>query len=177
MRERSRKAEESHFGVNRKKFSGDNGKLEKNADNYQMKKALFGGSVVAEKEDSFMVTDFLSVEMDGSQNPSTSQRGVKQEESEEIINIESDDGVEEPGEQQLDFEEEIMRVSKGTIKRPNKGKTCPQCNKKLKNNSSLKQHIQSIHENVKRFSCPHCEEMFYYKQTLKNHIIRQHAAA
>jgi uncharacterized Zn-finger protein len=46
---------------------------------------------------------------------------------------------------------------------------CSICNKKFQYNSRLKDHYESVHNNIKRFECAECDKTFYYKYKLKRH--------
>ena len=46
---------------------------------------------------------------------------------------------------------------------------CPHCGQKFKKMSSLKTHIQSIHEG-KTYQCQYCEQKYTLKSTLNKHI-------
>ena len=47
---------------------------------------------------------------------------------------------------------------------------CEICGNSFANKSSLKLHIDSVHEGKKPFSCDICETSFSRKQHLKGHI-------
>ena len=46
---------------------------------------------------------------------------------------------------------------------------CDKCGKQFSQKSSLKRHIQSLHERVK-YSCDNCNKEFTLKDALKKHI-------
>lgn len=47
---------------------------------------------------------------------------------------------------------------------------CPYCDKSLKNQQGLKQHIANVHE----FMCPYCSEKLFSRLLLQNHIEEKH---
>lgn len=52
-------------------------------------------------------------------------------------------------------------------------KTCNQCGKRLKNQTTLRSHIRHTHENH-REPCQFCDRTFYAKPALKAHMLKAH---
>ena len=47
---------------------------------------------------------------------------------------------------------------------------CNQCGKVLTSKYNLKDHIEVVHEGIKKFSCKYCEQNFGYENDLRRHI-------
>ena len=54
------------------------------------------------------------------------------------------------------------------------GVQCPECGKEFSKRSNMKNHFNSIHENLRRFSCDFCNLRFTQKAHLQTHQKRIH---
>ena len=57
-------------------------------------------------------------------------------------------------------------------------KICHICSYKTSTNQTLRNHIESVHEQIKNFSCPHdgCDLKFYRERTMKKHFMLKHSS-
>ena len=57
-------------------------------------------------------------------------------------------------------------------------KICHICSYKTSTNQTLKNHIESVHEQIKNFSCDHdgCDLKFYRERTMKKHFMLKHSS-
>ena len=51
---------------------------------------------------------------------------------------------------------------------------CHQCNYTILNKNDLIEHVQRVHEKIKKYKCEICEKSFSQSQTLKNHNKSKH---
>ena len=51
---------------------------------------------------------------------------------------------------------------------------CPQCNVQLKDISTIRRHIKTVHLNVKQYVCCYCEKRYAHKFDLEKHFLSKH---
>ena len=51
---------------------------------------------------------------------------------------------------------------------------CHICNKVLSNVFKVKDHIEMVHERLKKIPCPQCDATFLIKRTLRSHLLKVH---
>ena len=74
---------------------------------------------------------------------------------------------------------EIKKLVKQGIPQAGGGFTCPICNLKIGkalHRTRLRQHIESIHLQLRMFECPDCHRRFYRKDNLHSHMKAGHGA-
>ena len=49
---------------------------------------------------------------------------------------------------------------------------CKFCSRILSSKSSLKRHIEGVHDNVKRYKCTFCDFKSLHKHHIKEHMVR-----
>ena len=71
---------------------------------------------------------------------------------------------------------EIMKLVMQGIPEAGGGFSCHICNLKVGNRNRLKQHIESVHLQLRLFECPDCHRRFNRKDNLQSHMKAGHGA-
>lgn len=60
---------------------------------------------------------------------------------------------------------------------PSKRFECSQCGRRFERRGHLQEHIDSVHNLLKRFSCPVCESQFAHGSSVRRHMMKSHKQA
>ena len=88
--------------------------------------------------------------------------------------IENKQGMSEPGNKPSEFKKISSQDHGFPTKSQKTDLTCTICSKTFSKKTSLKKHIEAVHEGLKPFECPTCKKSFYEISHLKAHISEVH---
>ena len=70
---------------------------------------------------------------------------------------------------------ELEKVSVINHLEGNKTNQCEQCSKTFKLRSKLKNHIETVHQDIRKYSCDSCNKSYKSKAALQEHELRAHS--